>query len=115
MLLIDHDQPEIFDWSKYSAAGANNDLGLPVEHFLPFVMTFAGGKVAVKDGDLILYFRKTGFKTIGGLWSQRNFGNENDGASSLIEAVLNCLKVDFSFSTSSDPVEENRFGRFFPV
>ena len=108
VLFVDDDQAEVIDGSEDGGAGADGDAGAFLADFLPFVVTLAGGEVAVQDGDEGFEFAgaEAGFETLDGLGREGDFGNKDDRAFAGFQRVRDGLEVDFGFAAAGHAVEE---------
>ena len=112
MLLIDDNQPEIFQRCEHGTAGANDDASAAGMDLMPFIMPFPLGQMTVQNRDHVLRFRKAAFESLDRLRSERNFGNEHDCGPITRQCLSNCMQIDFRFPTAGDAVQQNRFGSF---
>ena len=51
VLFIDDDQAEVLDWRENSGTRADDDAGAVLADFLPFVVAFPCGEIAVQNRD----------------------------------------------------------------
>lgn len=77
VLLINHDKAEIAHRREYGRACANHNIRCAVMHPVPFVVSLAIRKMAVKHGNTVAETRD---KSLHGLRRERNFRHKNDGA-----------------------------------
>jgi len=112
VFFVDNDHAEVGQRREDGGAGADDDAGAALADFLPFVVAFAGGEVAVEDGDegLMGAAAEAGFEAFDGLGGEGDFGDENDGALAAGEGVGDGLEVNFGFAAAGDAVEEEGFG-----
>lgn len=111
MFFVDDDESEAIEGGKDSAAGADDDTGVFLMNFMPFIEAFALAKVAMEHGDLLLDGGEAAFKAFHGLGCERDFGDEDKGGLVEIEDLLDGLEVYLGFSTAGYAVEEEGFGR----
>jgi len=107
VFLVDDDEAERFDRGEDGGAGADDDSGAALADLVPFVVAFAGGEVAMEDGDEGAEgaAAEPGFKTFDGLGGEGDFGDEDDGAAAELEAVGDGLEIDLGFPAAGDAVE----------
>ncbi len=108
MLLVDNDQAEGGDGGEDGGARADDNTGAALTDLVPFVMALAGGEVAVEDGDEgpLRAAGETGLETLDGLWRQRYFRHEDDGAPAHFQGAGDGLQIDFGLAAAGDAVEE---------
>ena len=115
VFFVHDDEAEGVNGGEDGAAGADDDAGAALADFVPFIVAFAGGEVAVEDGDERTKGAgaEAGFEAFDGLRSEGNFGDEDDAAAALGKGVGEGLEVDFGFAAAGDAVEQEAFGGGF--
>ena len=108
MLLVHDDEAERIDGGEDGRARADDDAGAALADLVPFIMPFAGGKMAVQNRDQCLQRAgtKTGFESLDGLWRERNFRDEHNGAFALCERVSDGLQIDLGLAAAGDAVQK---------
>src|SRR5262245_51794970 len=108
VFLIDNDQAQWIDWRENGRACADDDAGAALANLVPFIVAFAGGKMAVQNSDQRLQRAGTesGFETLDRLRRERNLRHEDDGAFPLRKCVGNGLQIDFGFAAARDAVQK---------
>jgi len=64
VLLINDNQPEIFQRREHGTASANDDAGAAGMDFMPLIMPFSLGQMTVQNRNGVLRFRKAAFESL---------------------------------------------------
>ena len=67
VFFIDNDERKVFERRENGAACANHDAGATGMNFVPFIMAFAPGQMAVQNGDCVSGFGETPLEALNGL------------------------------------------------
>src|SRR5262249_34051032 len=105
MFLVHDDQPQRIDWSENCRTRANHDPSAALPDFVPLVVTFAGGQIAVQDRDQC--FKSTRaeprLKTFNRLRRERDFRHKNDSAFTLLQRMSDSLQINLRLAAAGYP------------
>ena len=105
VLLIDNDCSNIVQGSKDSRTCSYNDLCLTRPNLTPLVKFFTIWQAWMHD---CYQVTKTGDETIGHLWRQRNFWNQDNGSFSHSQGSLNKMQVNLSLTWPRHSFQQER-------
>ena len=113
MLLIDNDQPQLLHGREHRGTRANDNAGTVLPDLLPFIVAFAGGEMAVKDGhgSPQRTMIEAGLEPFDRLRRERNLRHQHDGAPAQFEATRDGLQIHLGLAASRDTVKQEHQGR----
>ena len=108
VFLVHDDEAERFDRRKNRRARADDDARAALADFVPFIVAFAGGQVAVQHGDKRLEFAGTEprLEPLDGLRRERNFRHKHNGALALFERVGEGLQINLGFAAAGHSMKQ---------
>ena len=103
MLLVDHDEPEVFQGREDRGAWANGDGGVAGAQPPPRVVALAPVHLRVEDGNLVAEVRP---EALDGLRREGDLGHEDDAGPPVLADGLEGPDVDLGLATARDAVEQ---------
>lgn len=110
VFLIDEDQAQIFDGGEEGGASSNNDTDLSTSNATPLGSTLRGCELRVHNGEV---FVEGGAQYADELRGERDFRQQNHGASAVAPCFTDGSDVDFGFPGSGHAVQEQGLGFLF--
>src|SRR5258706_1110884 len=109
LVLLIHDyESDRVNRGEDCRTGANDNAGPALTDFMPLIVAFAGGEMAVQHGDKRLQRTgaEPGFEALDRLRSERYLRHQDDGPFFLVERLRDRLQIDFRLSAACDSMEE---------
>ncbi len=105
MLLVDHDQPQLFHRGEDGGTRAHHDPGLPRTDAPPFVISLAVGQAAVQYGGI---FAEAAVKPAHHLGGQGDLRHQNNRAPAHFQRPLHHGQIDLRLAAAGHAVEQER-------
>ena len=108
VFLIHDNEAERLNRRENRRTRADDDAGAALPDFVPFIMAFAGGQMAVQNGNERLQFTGTesSFKSFNRLWRQRNLRHEHNRTLALPQRIREGLKINFRLAATSNAMQK---------
>ena len=106
VFFVDDDEAEILDRAEDRGAGSDDELHFSLAEIFPRRRPFSEAAPVVENGD---FLGEAGAEPLDRLRRQRDLGDEEDRAFSLLERRRDRLQIDLRFAASRDAI--NQVGR----
>ena len=108
VFLVHDDQSQRIDRRENGRARADDDAGAALADFVPFIVPFAGGQMAVQHGHQRLQRAGTeaGLEPLDRLRRQRDFRHQHNRALALLQGVGDGLQINFRLAAAGHAVQE---------
>lgn len=102
MFFVHDDDAQIVDGCKKGRACSDDDIYFLSEYFSPLIEALSHGHFAVENGNIII---EGGAESVNELWSECDFGHENESVFLLCYCVFDCMNIDECFSAAGYAME----------
>jgi hypothetical protein len=107
MLFIDHNQSQIVQWGEKGGTGTNHHLGPAFTDLMPRFPPLRHGLTTMQNAQPDSAPGQTPAKTCHGLRGERDFWNQNNRVSPLLQNGIQSLQVNLRLPTSRDSLQQD--------